>query len=390
MAFFATCAGLQIVSGSLVIPAVGAWTADVQLAGQQVVSGTVTVVIGNLTLLGTVYRADVYGGQVRARIVGGYGGWRTQVPAQGYGSSSGVSLAMVLSDAAAACGEQVNVASGVNIGTGYARARFPTSVAGDVLWQMLAQGFIAGWYVDASGVTQTKAWPSSQVLSPFTVTDQKTDEGTVEIATEDYASWMPGCTFSAPQIATTLTSAGVVYTWTGEGEFRFAVLVGTTTDRLLGPLQQIVDARLAPTRFHGRYSYTVSNPTPTTVDASPVNPSFGLPDLQSVPLRADSIASFTPADGGACHIMFLDGVPTAPICVWCEADAGTGPSTIVLGPQGNPTPAVARVNDTCVVFFPPLMQVSGVLSGQPFVGVLAITTPANGIIQTGSAITSAS
>ena len=392
MSFFASCNGLQIVAGSLVIPKVGAWTADVHLATQQQVSGSVAVVIGNLTLAGTVYRSDVYGGQVRARLVGGAGGWRTAIPSQGYGSAAGVGLATILGDAASACGESVNVTDNVTVGNGYARVAFPTSVAGDVLWQMVSQGLIPAWYVDPSGVTQVKAWPTTTVSSPFTVTDQRPDEGMVAVATEDYASWMPGCRFSSPLLTAgeTFTNAGVIYTWTDDGTFRFDVLTGDAHDRVLGPIQDIIDARVAPTRFYGRYAYTASNPSTDTIDASPVNPSLGLPDLQDVPLRADSIASFTPADGGACDIMFLDGVPTQPVCVWCEADKTAGPSAITLGPQNPLAPPIARVNDTVVILFPPLMQMAGVvqppLPAPPmaFVGTLTITTPGTGIIQTGS------
>ena len=387
MAFFASVDGLQVLSGSLVIPAIGAWTADLALAGNDGLSGPVTVTLGNLTLAGYAYRSETYGGQVKARLVGGYGGWRQSIASQGYGSPAGVSLATVLGDAAAACGEQIAVAAGVNVGYGFVRAKFPTSVAGDVLWQMLAQGLIAAWYVDPSGVTQTQPWPSRAVQTAFTVTDAEPAEGTVEIATEDYASWMPGCTFTAPQLDATFTSSGVVYTWDDAGKFRFSVLTGAAKDRVLGPLQQLIDSRVAPTRFYGRYAYTVSNPTSTTIDGSPVNPSLGLPDVQAVPLRCDSIASVTPADGGACDVMFLDGLPTAPICVWCEADAGNGPSVVAIAPQAEPTPPIARVNDTVIVLFPPLMQISGVVNGvQAFVGVLAITTPATGVIQTGSSI----
>jgi hypothetical protein len=75
--------------------------------------------------------------------------------------------------------------------------------------------------------------------------------------------------------------------------------------------------------------------------------------------------------------------------VWTEAGALNGPTDVVIGPQGKGANNVARVTDTVVVLFPPLMQVAGVLSGAPFVGVLTITTPAIGAIQTGSSVVKA-
>jgi hypothetical protein len=248
MSFFASVAGLSVVSGTLMIPLVGAWTADLHLAGSTQISGSVQIVIGNLTLQGHVYRSEIYGGQVRARLVAGAGGWRTVIDSQGYGSSTGVNLSLVVGDAARACGETVNVAADANIGNAYTRA---DAVASDVLWQMLTQGFIPAWRVDPRGVTQLTAWPSTSVQTPFTVTDQKPDEGVITVATEDYASWMPGVTFINPVLDGSYISAGVNYVWDDGGKFRFEVLTGTT-DRFVGALQAFVERQVSPTRFYGR------------------------------------------------------------------------------------------------------------------------------------------
>jgi hypothetical protein len=388
VSLFSSVNGLQIVSGSLVIPLVGAWTADLHLAGDTPITGAVTVVIGNLTLAGTVYRSDVYGGQTHARLVGGAGGWRTEVPAQGYGSSSGVSLSAVLGDVAAAAGEQVNVSAPKSVGYGFARV---AGVASDVLWQMLAQGLIASWYVDPGGVTQTQPWPATTVTSPLTVTAQSPDAGQVTVATEDYAAFLPGATFSAPQLAQSYACAGIHYAWDDAGKFRLDVLTSLVSgeDRVLGPIQQIVARHVAPTRFFGRYRYTITNASTTTIDGDPVDTTLGLPSLQNVPLLADSIASYVPPSGGVAHVMFADGVPTAPICVWTEADKGQGPQDVTLAPQGSPSRAVSGVNDTVIVMFPPLMQIAGSIGPAPFVGVLTITTPGVGVIQTGFSNTNA-
>jgi hypothetical protein len=390
MSFFASCNGLQVVGGTLLIPLVGAWTADLQLATAQQVSGQVQVVIGNLTLQGFVFRSESYGGQVRARLVGGYGGWRTSIMPQGYGTNQGVKLSTVLQDAAAACGEQLNVFADTTIGQAFVRVNFGTSVASDVLWQMIRLGYMTAWYIAPSGVTMTGPWPLSTVSTPFTVTDQRPEEGIVVIATEDYASWMPGATFSNPLLTGTYTSAGVQYVWDNEGSFRFEVLTGIASpngmeDRVLGPIQQIIQKEIAPTRFFGRYGYTISNPSTTTIDGSPTDTTLGLPDVQNVPLTGDSLASYTPPSGGTAHIQFVNGDPTKPVCVWTEADSANGPTDITLAPQASGQSGVARVTDSVIVMFPPLVQLAGTVGGLPFVGVATITTPAIGTIQTGSA-----
>jgi hypothetical protein len=378
MSYFATCAGLQIVGGALLMPSVGLWTADLQFADAQAVTGPVQVVIGNLTLQGFVYRADVYGGQVRARLVGGAGGWRTRIAAQGYGSGQGVKLSTVLQDAAAACGEQVSIAVDATIGQAFVRVAFGSSVASDVLWQMLLLGYIGAWYVAPSGVTQTAPWPSTTISTPFDVTDQRPDEGVIVVATEDYASWMPGCTFSSPLLEGSYTSSGVQYVWTDDGTFRLEVLTGTTGDRVLGPLQQIVEKQIAPLRFFGRYAYTISNPSSTTIDGSPNDSMLGLPDVQNVPITADSIASYTPAAGAVAHVMFVDGDPTQPVCVWT---AQTPTQANVLS-GSNP---IARLGDQIQAFLPPTLPVVGTVSGNPFAGTITVVNPISGVITQGSA-----
>jgi hypothetical protein len=50
----------------------------------------------------------------------------------------------------------------------------------------------------------------------------------------------------------------------------------------------------------------------------------------------------------------------------------------------------ARATDTVIVMFPPVIQVAGTLNGLPFVGIATITSPAVGVIQTGSATVSTS
>jgi hypothetical protein len=72
--------------------------------------------------------------------------------------------------------------------------------------------------------------------------------------------------------------------------------------------------------------------------------------------------------------------------VWTEADSSKGPTGITIGPHGSDVQDVARVTDSVIVMFPPLIQVAGTVSGLPFVGVATITTPAVGTVQTGSSL----
>ena len=379
-----TCGGVTatVVGGTLLIPATGLWTADVYLATAASLSGPATVTIGDpstnpnsLSLVGTIYRSDQYGEQTRARIVAGNGGWRTTIPAQGYGSPNGVTLAHVLGDAATAAGEVAGPMPSGSVGQAYARFGSIDTVAADVLWDLFDQDLLQGWYVDPTGKTQFTPWPSGiSITTPFIPTDQKPDHGRIWIATEDYASWMPGVTFTHPILTGTYTSAGVEYAWSPDGTFRFDVLTGTTGDRVLGPIEAVVAKQIAPTKLYGRYEYSISAPTLTAVDLTPTNAKLGLPSLQNVPLCSDSISSYKPQSGGTAHVMFVNGFRSRPVVVWTSV--------------GATTPAALK-GGTVIVVLPPQMPFSGQLLPPPnipgtFSGFITITSAAVGQIVDGS------
>jgi hypothetical protein len=380
VSFFATVAGQRVVGGSLLIPSVGLWTADLQLAGAAALAGQVMVTIGNLSLLGTVYRSDTYGGQTRCRLVAGYGGWRKTVPSQGYGSSSGVKASAVLQDAATACGEQLGPLPGGSVGPSWTR---PGDVASVTLWDLVAVGVIPAWYVDAVGVTQVQTWPASTVGTPFTVTDHRPDEGVVTIATEDYASWMPGVSFTSPLLDGQFVSAGVEYRFDAEGQFRLDILTGQG-NRVASSLEAVIARQIEPLRFFGRYEYSISAPTPQTVDVTPTDKGLGVPEYQMVPLTSDSIADYDPPAGGLCHVQFVNGLRSRPIVVWTDGDAT---SAQLLGGSV----PVALQGSTCTVLWPGAIPVDGVITppGSLFKGMLTIASAAIGQITTGSSKVSA-
>jgi len=368
---FATLNGIDIVSGSLAIPLVGMWTADVSIATDDPETGPCTIVLGNLTLHGTVYRADPFAGQTRARVVGGAAGWRKKLPAKPYGNPSGVNLSMVLNDVARECGETVSLPNDTSVGPFYAR---PNDLASFTL-----RTFCPAWYVDTAGVTQIGSWPTVTVASTFTAINQSPDEGVIEIATEDYASWLPGASFSSDTLDGTFQSYGSIYTFGSDGVFRLQVLTSDSgQDRILGPLHTIIDQRVSGARFYGRYRYTISNPSTETVDAQPVDVTIGLPALNGVPLNSDSISSYKPPVGGECHIMFLDGKPTLPVVVWTEGQ----PTMASL--LGGPNP-VARQGDQVQSFLPPSLLIVGTGTTGPFTGTITVANPITGAITQGSA-----
>lgn len=219
MSFFATANGGRVTTLSLGIPLLGLWMADITIADPDTLTTSpVTLVVGNLSLVGAVVRQGAFAGLQRARLVGGYGGWRKTVHAQGYSNPAGIKLSTVMLDAAAACGEQVKVQTDSTIGTAFVRENAPAS-------RLLSHFAPGGWYVDALGVTQMGARAPVTIGSPFTVLDFDPGPGSLNIATEDYASWAPGATFSGPTVPTPQTVSFVRLDTDDDGIARLSVLV---------------------------------------------------------------------------------------------------------------------------------------------------------------------
>jgi len=310
---FLSLNGVRVVSGHVSIPYYGTWTADVMMPeapGYILNPGTsVTLTLGNLSLQGAVYRSGPFSGQMKLRIVGGYGGWQKTVPSQQYVLSGGVLLSTVLGDLAAAVGEKVNVQNDQALGSIFVRESAPAS-------RILRQ--IAGplWYVDTKGVTQiTNARPSKAVSSAFLVNRWDGDRGEFEVSTEDYASWMPGNTFSNEVVTTTQTISLATIDTDNKGTLRFTILtVGPPTDRLIDDIRALIREEIETFTFTGVYEYAVQATDGTTVDAQPTSTSLPLPSLRKVPLRTGIPGtSVSPSSGSLLAVGFLNGDPTRPI-----------------------------------------------------------------------------
>lgn len=87
---------------AVLLPRLGAWTADVELDTDRGPTGAVTLAVGALTLRGAIVRGAAFEGGWRGRVVGGAGGLRRDVAAV---AQRGGTLAVALRDALAAAGE---------------------------------------------------------------------------------------------------------------------------------------------------------------------------------------------------------------------------------------------------------------------------------------------
>jgi hypothetical protein len=222
MSDFASLSGQRLTTVKLGRPFYGAWAADVVLADSSAVSGPVSLVIGNMTLAGTSYRTASFAGSRSARVVAGAGGWMKSLKSRGYQNSGGVPLSMVIGDAARVVGETVSVATDRSLGEAW-------TVEAKSAQFLLRQ--VAGtlWWVDDAGVTHIGPRPSIAITSDFQVIGWSGKTGLFEIATEDYAAWVPGATFTAPTVTGTQTVSFVELEQDNDGKSRMHILSSGTS-----------------------------------------------------------------------------------------------------------------------------------------------------------------
>lgn len=217
MTDYASLAGARVMSARLMIPAYGAWVADVVLASSTPIPAVASpLVLGDLTLLGTAFRMASFAGSRSARLAGGFGGWSNPVPAQSYVGSN-VRMSTVLRDAATAVGEKILVDV---VDANLSRFTREAGPASRVLQQLAGPT----WYVAPDGVTHVGQRPADMITSDFTVDGWSGATGALTIATEVLADWFPGRTFTAPTVSGIQTVGYMEAIMMNDGRLRIKVL----------------------------------------------------------------------------------------------------------------------------------------------------------------------
>ena len=155
----------------------------------------------------------------------------------------------------------------------------------------------------------------------------------------------------------------------------------TGLDRLWTPFRRLVATATAPLRWLGTYEFTIQATNGTTVDASPTDTTLGLPGINGVELRADTLAEQAPTVGKLCHIQFLNGNLAKPKCVWCQPDAQR--ATILGGslPSARQTDATQTTSGASVPFTVVWSPTAAIPSQA---GTITFTAPIPGTITGGS------
>jgi hypothetical protein len=282
------------------IPVASAWLTD---EAALVAGARASLVVGDLTMKGTLRRGGTFAGSTEWILDGGAGGWSKNVAARHHRSDGGIMLSQVAADLAAEVGEQVVLEPGVDRSLGYAWTR----IAGLASEALDALG--VPWWVEVDGVTHLGTRPVLPVPSTvaFQVADYSPRFRRAQLVSpgDTFAAFLPGATWSAPGIDPfTVTS------------FRLSVDRSSASLDVLEVLEasELFERLVARSaRYYGRFAYRVADiaggrPSLQAVDAAP-----GLPDQ----LYLDQVhglpgASSTLAPGNVVLVGFRGGSPAAP------------------------------------------------------------------------------
>ncbi|MGZ6094380.1 MAG: hypothetical protein ACXWUG_20260, partial [Polyangiales bacterium] len=111
---FATLNGARVVRGSLTLPRIGRWHADLIVDASEPIPGPVQLAFGDgaLVFRGTVFRGDVFQETFHCRIVGGTNGLAKELPAKFY---RGIPLRLALRDLLAEAGETLSASADATV-----------------------------------------------------------------------------------------------------------------------------------------------------------------------------------------------------------------------------------------------------------------------------------
>ena len=381
----ATVNGLDLQRCELRVPWSGVPWADVVFAeATELPTGTVTLRLGSLTMIGTVdpKYSGAFGAARSARIVAGAGGWGVPLPPRPYHADNGVSARMVASDAARDCGETLGdcTPGKAKLGLDWSRPEGAASVTIEA-----AAGGVP-WWVGLDGVTRIGARTETAITGAYSLLTYSPRSHVAVLSVDDPADVQVG-SLVADRLDVPMVAREVSYDVTPEA-FRVRVWLGGDTEsgaRVVDAVRKLVDRAVAG-RLWGLYRYRVVAMAGVRASLQAVSTAAGVPDQVACSQRPGIPGAWGKLTGGSeVLVQFVAGDPGQPVITGFGPLGDPESVPVELDLAGGTLP-VARVGDTITTFFPPAVPISGTLDGVPFVGVITITTGVPGIIGSGSGI----
>lgn len=314
--------GIPVASMRWLAPWSGVWSAELELAGDTLPSGRVTIVsTDGIALTGTVdeARSGTFGERRSLGVLGGGGGWRLRVRSQHYHSDVGVAFASVLSTTAAEVGEVAVLLAPLVVGIDFARSsELPAS-----------QIFIdAGvdWWVGLDGVTRVGKRPPAVAHPSILVQEWDPLLGTARFTAEvlvEPGTVLVDARFGSRvvrEVEATVAGGSVTGTlWLAE----MAPEAGTVSE-LAGGLAALARAAVRP-EYLRLYEYRVIGMSGERVELQAVHPEDGAPDLLPASVWA-GISGYraTLLPSSLVLVGFRSGDPRRPYVAFYEPPEGGG------------------------------------------------------------------
>ena len=204
---FATCNGLAVLSGSILLPIHGVWVAELTLDGDEDFAGeSASIDVAGVVATGSFIRAGSWQGRTEVRIAGGPSGLHVELAAKGY---LGVEARVPVTDVMLASGASLNASSDSSaLGTllaFYARAQGTSGRALDAI----ADAIGCQWRVmlDGSIWIGSESW--SESTANYDVLDSKGKESRL-ITTFDALDMLPGQTIDEGNVLSVVYDLGAM------------------------------------------------------------------------------------------------------------------------------------------------------------------------------------
>lgn len=368
-----TLNGQPLLALHLVIPRVGAWTADVEVDSD---AGPADGAAATLDLEGRVWRGTVVRGAApygrwSGRIVGGAGGLMRELPPVALASTT---LRAVLEEALRAAGE--TVAPTADTLTAAVARWHRTRAPGSTAVAEVARYAGLPWRVLADGTV----WVGAETWAPLTVTDvdvmgREPVVGCTDLAGDAALDILPGRTVTLDGAA---VRVGAVTHRLDGVALRTSVLEereDVASGRLMAAIEAVVRRITRRLDFSGSYAATVvQQRADGTLDLRPEDPRR--PSCTAVPYRTLPGLAVQIPDGARVSFTYEDADPRRPVVVLWEPTTAAGKWTLYGGSR-----RAARIDDTTANGG--LTFVTTPVPGTPPTAALAMTyTPESGAPQT--------
>lgn len=328
--------GHACIFGRVDIPGVGLWYASVDLAGEVSLEGAVTLTVLDQTFRGTVIAGASVDGRSRYRIAAGAGGWGKDLPSRAYANDAGLTVARIVTDAAAEAGEPAPASPPATaLGPHFVR---PTQPAAFVLNQLAPRA----WYARTDGVIEFAKRPAG----PFPkapVVERNPAARVIELAlTDSAADILPGIQTEYGPVSDAEIEFGA------EG-VRARLYAAPTPGRRAQAYARILAASDPGARFRGVFEYRIVSQAGDRLNLQPVRSRASMPDLARVPVRMGVPGVRAEhAPGSQVLVVFLDADASRPAVVGFDSPDQPGWHPLFLE-LGGPAPlGVARQTDPVV------------------------------------------